>query len=311
MIGDGAPAVVEATGVCKSYGKVAAVRDVDLVVRAGEIFALLGPNGAGKTTLVEMLEGLVRPDRGAVRILGMDPRRQQRAVRSRIGVVLQNHGVDTRLRVDEVARQFATYFRRGPSAARAALARFGLDERGRSFVGTLSGGERRRLDLALAVIGDPEVLFLDEPTANLDILGRRTVWEAVEGLAGSGSAIVLTTHLFDEAETFAHRVALMVDGRIVLDGPPGDLRAGRQRVLRARFAEAPGSLPGDRWTMDGRDVVLTCAEPLAALGDLVGWAHDEGLELQSLTLDAAPLENVLMDLFTAPTAPTAATVAGA
>jgi len=296
--------VIEAVGLSKSYGRHPAVRGVDLTVRRGEVLSLLGPNGAGKTTLVEMLEGLSRPDAGTVRVLGLDPRRRQRAVRARIGVVLQNHGVDPRIRVGEVAAQFATYYRRrgdGAPAMRARVAatleRFGLDGRRRSLVGTLSGGERRRLDLALAMIGDPEVVFLDEPTANLDVLGRRAVWAAIEDLASSGRAVVMTTHHFDEAELLSDRVVLMVGGRILADGPPAALETGRERVLRARYTAPPPVPPPAPWALEGRDLVFTCRDPLASLRELVAWTEAMGLDMQALSIDAAPLEDVCLRLF--------------
>jgi ABC-2 type transport system ATP-binding protein len=294
---------ISAQAVRKSFGEHLVLDGVDLTVAEGTIFSLLGPNGAGKTTLVEMLEGLSRPDAGSVRVLGLDPRRRQRAVRARIGVVLQNHGIDPRIRVGEVAAQFAAYYRRrGDGAAvvraraAATLERFGLDGRRRSLVGTLSGGERRRLDLALAMIGEPEVVFLDEPTANLDVLGRRAVWSAIEDLVSSGRAVVMTTHHFDEAEMLSDRVVLMVGGRILADGPPAALETGRERVLRARYTVSP-PVPPAPWVLEGRDLVFTCRDPLASLRELVAWTEAMGLEMQSLSIDAAPLEDVCLRLF--------------
>ncbi len=216
-------ATVEVSGLRKSYGETEAVRGVDFEIGAGEVFALLGPNGAGKTTTVEILEGFRERDAGEVRVLGVDPQRAGGDFRERIGVVLQNaEPVYPVLTVAEVVRLFAGYYRRSRDAAEV-IELVGLGDKRRERVRALSGGQRRRLDLALALVGDPEVLFLDEPTTGFDPAARRVAWETIRRLGSLGKTILLTTHYLEEAERLADRVAVINAGRIVAAGTPAEL----------------------------------------------------------------------------------------
>jgi ABC-2 type transport system ATP-binding protein len=214
--------VVEVRDLVKRYGEVVAVAGISLEVHAGEVFGLLGPNGAGKTTTLEILEGLRRPDGGTIRVAGVDVRRDPQAVKARIGVQLQQAGFFPRLTVGETVRLFASFHRRSV-AADVILQRLGLAERSRTLVEDLSGGLRQRLSLALALVNDPEVVFLDEPTTGLDPQARRHVWEIIEGLRGEGRTVVLTTHFMEEAQRLCDRVAVLDHGRILAQGTPHEL----------------------------------------------------------------------------------------
>jgi ABC-2 type transport system ATP-binding protein len=266
----------------KAYGEVEALRGVSFEVAAGEVFGLLGPNGAGKTTTVEILEGYRSLDGGEVSVLGLDPARAERAFRERIGVVLQASEPFPNLTVAETHAMFAGYYER-PRDVDEVIALVGLADKRDSRVKTLSGGQRRRLDLGVALVGDPDVLFLDEPTTGFDPAARRAAWEMVRGLRSLGRTILLTTHYLDEAQELADRVAVLVQGRIVRMGTPADLRGGPAETEI-------------RYRRDGREVVLRTSEPTRVLHELTAEAMAEGRELEGLEVRRPTLEDVYLAL---------------
>ena len=293
---------IRVRGLRKSYGNVAAVRGVDFDVAEGEVFGFLGPNGAGKTTIVEILEGYRQRTAGEVEVLGHDPARGERALRERIGIVLQETGVERFLRVSEVLELYCGYY---PRARRPdeLLALVGLEEKRNEVVKALSGGQRRRLDLALGLAGDPELVFLDEPTTGFDPTARREAWDIVRNLRALGKTIFLTTHYMDEAQHLADRVAVIAAGRIVAEGPPDQL-AGRDALTEIRFvppADDLPDLPGTTFTYDDRGVVARTADATAALHALTGWAVKRGLTLEGLTVTRPSLEDVYLELTSRPT----------
>ena len=274
--------MIDVTGLRMAYGEVEAVRGVDLRVQAGEVVALLGPNGAGKTTTVEILEGYRTRDAGEVRVLGHDPARPGPDFRERIGVVLQQSDLWPNLTVREVHRAFAGYYRQ-PRPVDEVIELVGLQEKRDDRVRRLSGGQRRRLDLGLALIGDPELIFLDEPTTGFDPAARRRAWETIRGLRGLGKTILLTTHYLDEAEQLADRVAVLAHGRIVASGTP---------------AELTGAVPATeiRYRENGSEVVLETDQPTRLLNELTGRALAEGRELEGLVVRRPTLEEVYLSL---------------
>jgi len=269
---------IRTCGLRKRYGTRHAVDGIDLAVAPGEVFALLGPNGAGKTTTVEILAGYRRRDGGEVNVLGVDPARAGRAWRARIGVVLQQASDLGDLSVIESVRHFAGYYPR-PRDPEAVVESVGLTERAGSRVNTLSGGLRRRLDVALGIIGDPELLFLDEPTTGFDPQARRQFWTLVRALASDGTTILLTTHYLDEAEALADRLAVITDGRIVATDTPAGLGGRATAEATVRWADREG--PHDVCT-------ATPTELIAKL-----WT---GGELPGLTVSRPSLEDVYLDL---------------
>ena len=287
-------------GLTRSYGAVQAVRGVSFTVGRGEIFALLGPNGAGKTTTLEILEGFRRRDGGQAEVLGLDPghRATGRALRERIGLVLQDIAVEPYLTVRETMARNAGYYP-APRDVGEVIALVGLAGRERTKVRSLSGGLKRRLDLGLGLIGDPELLFLDEPTTGFDPGARRDAWQIVRGLRASGTTILLTTHAMDEAQALADRVAVMSGGRIVAEGTPADLGGRASARTRIRFALPGGytgaDLPPAAALADGLVSVQTSA-PTQALHQLTGWALDRGLALDRLTVDRPSLEDIYLGL---------------
>jgi ABC-2 type transport system ATP-binding protein len=299
--------VIEISGLEKRYGDRAAVRGIDLRVEAGEIFGFLGPNGAGKTTTVEILEGYRERTAGEVRVLGVDPARAGAEWRGRIGIVLQESRMMPELTVRETLDLFAGYYlRRRPVAE--VLELVDLTGQARQRVGVLSGGQQRRLDVALALIGDPELLFRDEPTTGFDPSARRAAWSVIAGLRALGKTVFLTTHYMDEAQVLADRVAVIARGRIVAEGAPDSL-GGRDRadsVVRFRLAPgaAAGALPelGAEVAVavgeDGMVVVRTRA-PVPVLHRLTGWALERGQELTGLEVSHPSLEDVYLELTSA------------
>ncbi|MEV0164013.1 ABC transporter ATP-binding protein [Nonomuraea fuscirosea] len=292
------PVIVE--GLRKSYGAVKAVDDVSFTVARGEVFALLGPNGAGKTTTVEILEGHRGRDGGQVSVLGFDPATGGRAYREHIGIVLQEAGFEDEFSVAELVRLYAGFYPR-PRDPYEVIEQVGLQDKRDARVRTLSGGQRRRLDLALGLVGRPEVLFLDEPTTGFDPAARHHAWELIDGLRASGTTILLTTHYMDEAQHLADRVAVLRAGRLVAIGSPDTLVTGESAsVLSFRLPE--GTVAADLPALAGRVEVhgpvvsVETTRPAADMHALTGWALDRGTELTSLTLTRPSLEDVYLDL---------------
>ena len=269
-------------GLTKSYGDLQAVAGISFTVAEGEVFGLLGPNGAGKTTTVEILEGYRRRDSGEVTVLGIDPEHGGTALRERIGVVLQSSELPPTLTVREVHRMFAGYYAK-PRNVDEVITLVGLEEKADARVKTLSGGQKRRLDLGVALVGDPELIFLDEPTTGFDPAARRTAWELVRSLRELGKTILLTTHYLDEAQQLADRVAVIRDGRIVKQGSPAELIGIAPKVQI-------------RYQHEGEDVVIETDEPTRVLAELTGTAAAEGRELESLEVVRPSLEDVYLDL---------------
>src|SRR4051812_10683518 len=295
-----AEAVIAVAGLCKAYDSVAAVRGVDLEVRRGEVFAFLGPNGAGKTTTVEILEGFRERDAGTVEVLGEDPAVAGRAWRQQIGVVLQESEVPELLTVRESLQLFAGYFSR-PRSIDETIALVGLVPQADQRAGKLSGGQRRRLDVALALVGSPELLFLDEPTTGFDPAARRAAWEVIEGLRELGTTILLTTHYLEEAERLADRVGIIKDGLIVAEGPPDAIGGDERTIARIRFIAPDEELPGELVAAPARDgrVELRTRTPVPDLALLCGWAAERGIDLPGLEVVRPSLEDVYLEL-TAP-----------
>ena len=277
-----AEAAIRVSGVRKGYGALQALDGVDLAVRRGELLALLGPNGAGKTTLVEILEGHRRADAGAVRVLGHDPARRERAYLARIGIVLQEEGLDPNITVREAVELYGAAYP-DPRPAREVLELVDLADRGDARAGTLSGGQRRRLDLALGLAGDPELIFLDEPTTGFDPGARRRSWELIARLRSLGKTILLTTHYMDEANALADRVVVLSGGRIIADGAPGTLGRGPAETTVT-------------YRDDGRAVSFKTATPTRDLAPLLRAAAARGEELEELTVTRPSLEDVYLQL---------------
>jgi ABC-2 type transport system ATP-binding protein len=274
--------VVEVSELRKSYDGVAAVRGIDFEIGAGEVFGLLGPNGAGKTTTVEILVGYRRRDGGNVRVLDTDPERARGAWRARIGVVPQTGELFPNLTVLEHLELFAGYYDE-PRPPREVLELVGLVEKGRSKTRTLSGGQRRRLDLGVALVGNPELIFLDEPTTGFDPGARRAAWETIRSLRSLGKTILLTTHYIEEAHRLADRVAVLRRGEIVASGTPAEL-----------IAQAPATVI--RYRRGSEEVVIQTEEPTRVLHDLTARALREGFELEALEVHRPTLEEIYLEL---------------
>jgi ABC-2 type transport system ATP-binding protein len=298
-----AEAVIEVSGLSKRYGDHEAVRGIDLEVIRGEIFAFLGPNGAGKTTTVEILEGFRAADGGSVRVLGEDPGRAGRAWRERIGIVLQESAPESGLSVRECLELYAGYYRQ-PRPIEETIALAGLTEVAGQRAVSLSGGQRRRLDVALALIGDPELIFLDEPTTGFDPTARRAAWEVIDGLRRLGKTVFLTTHYMEEAERLADRIAVIAAGRIIAQGTPRTLGGRDSSEARITFTLPPGTTGADlppglygraEVPEDGR-VVLPTAGVASDLHALSGWALERDFELSDLEVRRATLEDVYLAL---------------
>ena len=294
---DVSPAV-RVRGLVKSYGDVRAVRGVDLDIHPGEIFALLGPNGAGKTTTVEILEGYRRRDGGEVTVLGFDPGRERAKILPRIGIVLQKTGVDRYLTVAETVALYASYYPK-PRSPAEVVDLVGLTEKRNSRLTTLSGGQLRRMDMAVALAGDPDLLFLDEPTTGFDPSARREAWEVVKNLASLGKTVLLTTHYMDEAQYLADRVAVIADGRIVAEGPPGTLGDRNRAVANIRYLLPAGTVPPHELAGEpdaAGFTLITSADPVRDLHRLTGWALDTGIALDGLEVTRPSLEDVYLSL---------------
>jgi ABC-2 type transport system ATP-binding protein len=273
---------------------------VSFEVDAGEVFALLGPNGAGKTTTIEILEGFRERDAGEVRVLGIDPgdRRSGRRLRSQLGVVLQELAVEPFLSVRQVLERNAGYYP-APRQVGKVIELVGLAEKADAKVKTLSGGQQRRLDVGLGIVGNPALLFLDEPTTGLDPAGRRTSWELVRRLAGEGTTVILTTHYMEEAEALADQVAIIASGKIVAHGPPASLCGRDQGTAAIRFQLPAGVAPADLPVAvigDGPSVELRTDRELEALYELTRWALEHEVRLTGLTVSRHTLEDVYLEL---------------
>ncbi len=297
------PPPVVVRGLSKAYAGKPAVRGVDLEVAAGEIFGLLGPNGAGKTTTVECLVGLRAPDAGEIHLCGIDARRHPDAIRQRLGVALQSTALPDRMTPREALGLFGRFYAR-QRPEEELLARFGLTAQGDQAFDRLSGGQRQRLALALAFVNEPAVVFLDEPTTGLDPQARRDLHALIRGLRDDGCAVVLTTHLLDEAETLCDRVAIIDRGRVVATGSPRDLAAGSRRrqavTLRARGPLAPerlAALPGvSAWEARPDGGSFETEDPAATLAALAPLLAAPGVELLELQVRRASLEDVFLQL---------------
>ena len=273
---------VEVRGLRKSYGSDDVLHGIDLVIPEGEVFALLGPNGAGKTTTIEILEGYRERDDGDVAVLGVDPKKGDASFRARIGIVLQSSAVYPRLRVDQMMRLFAGYYP-NPRDINDLLELVGLADRVRDRVRTLSGGQKRRLDLALALVGDPELIFLDEPTTGFDPEARRRAWTTISDLRQLGKTILLTTHYLDEAHHLADRIAILRKGKIAAEGTPAELLSETE-------------LTEIRYRRDGEIVVAQTRTPTATLNELTSEAVAQGVELEGLEVRRPSLEDFYLNL---------------
>jgi ABC-2 type transport system ATP-binding protein len=293
---------VRVRGLRKAYGPVEAVRGIDFEIRVGEIFALLGPNGAGKTTTVEMLEGYRSRDGGEVSVLGCDPGRERGRLKPQLGIVLQSTGVEPYLTVRETLRMYASVYPH-PRPVDEVLELVGLTGKRDERVVRLSGGQQRRLDMAIAFVGDPELLFLDEPTTGFDPSARREAWEVVKNLVSLGKTVVLTTHFMDEAQYLADRVLVITNGQVVAEGPPSTLGFRDRAKARVRYRLPPDVAPPTRFAgTAGTDgfVELSIDDPVGDLHELTGWALDQHVDLEGLELTRPSLEDVYLALTRAP-----------
>jgi ABC-2 type transport system ATP-binding protein len=266
----------------KSYGAYEALRGVSFEIEEGEVFGLLGPNGAGKTTTIEILEGYRTRDGGEVDVLGFDPQRAPSAFRERIGVVLQQSQLWPNLTVVETHRMFAGYYEH-PRNVEEVIALVGLTEKRAARVKTLSGGQKRRLDLGVALVGDPDLVFLDEPTTGFDPAARRAAWEMIRSLRSLGKTILLTTHYLDEAEQLADRLAVLREGVIIQEGTPAELTGGSSETEV-------------RYRKDGREVVVRTTDPTRLLHQLTAEALAKGREVEGLSVRRPTLEDVYLSL---------------
>ncbi len=297
-------AAIEVRALTKSYGEVRAVRGIDLAVERGQIFALPGPNGAGKTAIVEILEGYRSRDGGTVKVLGYDPARQRQRLKGQIGIVLQSSGMDRYLTVSETIAMYAGFYPR-PRPVDEVIELVGLEGKRDARVLKLSGGQQRRLDVAIALAGDPGLLFLDEPTTGSDPSARHEAWEVIKNLAVLGKTVLLTTHYMDEAQYLAGQVAVISGGRVVAEGPPatiGDRERARARI-RCRLAGA-ATPPAGLTAPPGPDGLIELApeDLTAALHRLTGWALDQHAELTGLEVIRPTLEDAYLELTGSPAA---------
>jgi ABC-2 type transport system ATP-binding protein len=295
---------IEVTNLSKRYGDLQAVRGVSFEVAAGEVFCLLGPNGAGKTTITEILEGYRTRSGGSVSVLGMDPaaRAGSRALRERVGIVLQSCGVQPDLTVAELLEMYGRYHRT-PRPLDELLEIVELAAKRDTRAKDLSGGQRRRLDVALALVGDPDLIFLDEPTTGFDPAARRHAWSTIRSLGALGKTVFLTTHFMDEAQFLAHRVAVMREGRIVATGRPDELGGRESRPTEIRFTLPPArtlddlpELPAEIVACDGGRVLVKSREGVLVTQRITAWALEHDVELDRFTVAQPSLEDVYLEL---------------
>ena len=290
---------IDTNKLTKKYGDFQAVNNVSLRVRKGEIFALLGPNGAGKTTTVEILEGHRSKTSGQVKVLGMDPSENSTEFRSRVGIVLQETGIEQYLTAVEILEQFTNFYE-SPRSISELLEMTGLREDKDKRVKKLSGGQKRRLDVAIGLCGNPDLLFLDEPTTGFDPSARRAFWDMIKNLKTDGTTVVLTTHYMEEAEYLADTVALMNHGKLVSQGSLSDLKiSNNQTSITFKFDESPTKLPADIQEISKISegmVLINTESPTAVLADLTGWAISEGIELKNLEVSRQTLEEIYLGI---------------
>lgn len=286
----------------KSYGGVAAVQNVSFAVNPGETYALLGPNGAGKTTIIEILEGYRRRDSGAASVLGFDPQTAGRDFRERIGILLQSTALEMDLSVNETIDAFARVYPK-PFARPELLDLVGLAENGNKRVSNLSGGQQRRLEIALALVGDPDLLFLDEPTTGLDPDARRNIWHLVLELNSFGKTILLSSHYMDEVEALAHRLAVLVDGEICAEGTPQGLVEQHGSYSEIRFYVGNGALPDtfpkpllQITNLERGWAIIEARNPVPVIADLTNWAFSHQFELAHLAVSRPSLEEVYLNI---------------
>jgi ABC-2 type transport system ATP-binding protein len=274
---------IEVYDLRKSYGEVEAVRGIDFSVQRGEIYGMLGPNGAGKTSTVEILEGYRQRSSGTVSVLGHDPQTRPLALRQRVGIVLQSSGIYNHVRVREVVAHFAGFYPH-PRDVDEVVELVGLSDKREERTRRLSGGQRRRLDLALALIGDPELIFLDEPTTGFDPAARRTAWQTIRSLKDLGKTVLLTTHYLDEAQELADRVAIVKGGQILAEGSPAQLGVGAGSRYRVAYVR------------DGEPVIRQTDDPTSLLHELTSAALERGEQLEGLSVTRPSLEEVYLEL---------------
>jgi len=299
----GAPPVIRVDDVRKAYGDVRAVDGVSFAVAQGEVFGLLGPNGAGKTTTVEMLEGLRAPDSGDLEVLGIDAARDPAALKERIGVTLQTAALYPKLTVVEILDLFRSFYRRSLSTEQL-IGDLDLGERRKAQTRELSGGQRQRLSIALALVNDPEVVFLDEPTTGLDPAARRALWDLITGLKNQGKTVLLTTHYLEEAEVLCDRLAIMDHGKVIAMGTVDELVSARFKTRTVRYDQIPAltdeelsSMPGvESVRHDDGETLLYTADVAGTIGALLAAAEKLGVEPSNLGIRRPSLEDVFLDL---------------
>lgn len=292
--------VIAARGLVKEFGQTRALDGLDLTVESGEIFAVLGPNGAGKTTLLGILEGYLTQDAGTVEVLGGNPATAGSSWRQRIGIVLQETSLEPLLTVRESLELYAGYYA-APRPVDEVIGMVGLEGSSDVRAGRLSGGQQRRLDVGIAMVGDPDLLFLDEPTTGFDPSARRNAWQMIAGLRELGTTVLLTTHYLEEAATLADRVAIVVGGEMAAEGRPESLVEGMPTKIVFRLPEGLGEeaipVPSDLVVQDGTDTVsIETNDPTADLERLIAWSRSAGAPLEALEVKPPSLEDVYMDL---------------
>jgi len=290
---------ISVQGLRKSYGEYEALRGIDFSVEHGEVFSILGPNGAGKTTTLEILEGFRKRSAGEVDVLGVDPADGGRPWRRRIGIVLQQTAVEEYLTVRGAIQRHAGYYEK-PRPVAEVIDIVGLNEKANARIRTLSGGQQRRLDVAIGIVGNPELLFLDEPTTGFDPSARRGAWTLVHNLTGGGMTVVLTTHYMDEAQNLSDRVAVLAGGRIVAQGTPETIGGRQTAAVRIRFrlpeGVAVGDLPVTALVDENGTVEFSTDDELHVLHELTGWALERNVKLEGLAVERPSLEDVYLAL---------------